>query len=146
VLNVIHKKEVFDFKSMPMNSERVFVTELLENIAKTFKWELDTKPDFSRDSDSRCAVTSDPARPKADVILLGGSNCQRLHSTFAEMGVSVETISSAIWTINLTAVDICLNSLNPLQARSDPAIPIVLWGLDNICYHGGEPRQNHQGS
>jgi hypothetical protein len=118
---------------MSMDSERVLVTELLDNIATTFKWELDTKPDFSRDSDSRCTVNIDPARPKADVILLGGSNCQRLHSTYAEMGVSVETISSAIWTINPTAVDICLNALNPLLARSDPSIPIVLWGLDNIC-------------
>jgi hypothetical protein len=81
---------------MSMDSETVLVTALLENIATTFKWDLDIKPDFSRDSDSRCAVSSDPARPKADVILLGGSNCQRLHTTFAEMGVSVETISSAI--------------------------------------------------
>jgi hypothetical protein len=60
---------------MSMDSERVLVTELLDNIATTFKWELDTKPDFSRDSDSRCTVNIDPARPKADVILLGGSNC-----------------------------------------------------------------------
>jgi hypothetical protein len=124
------------------DSETVLVTALLENIATTFKWDLDIKPEFSRDSDSRCAVSSDPARPKADVILLGGSNCQRLHTTFAEMGVSVETISSAIWTINPTAVDICLNALNPLLARSDPSIPIVLWGLDNICYRAENTEGN----
>jgi hypothetical protein len=127
---------------MDSASEKVLVTALLDNIASTFKWELDVQPDFSRDSDSRCAVTADQARPKADVILLGGSNCQRLHSTFAEMGVSVETISSAIWTINPTAVDICLNALTPLLARSDPSIPIVLWGLDNICYRA----ENEEGN
>jgi hypothetical protein len=76
------------------------------------------------------------------VILLGGSNCQRLHCTFAEMGVSVETISSAIWTINPTHVDICLNAFTPLLARSDPSIPIVLWGLDNICYRA----ENEEGN
>jgi len=70
---------------MDSASEKDLVTALLDNIASTFKWELDAKPDLSRDSDSRCAVTADQARPKADVILLGGSNCQRLHSTFAEM-------------------------------------------------------------
>jgi hypothetical protein len=113
--------------------EKALVTELLENIASIFKSELVSKPDFSRDSDSRCAVTSNPARPKADVILLGGS---KLH-LFRE-GISVETISSAI---NPTAVDICLNS-SPLLARSDPSISVILWGLDNICYR---PRQDIQG-
>jgi hypothetical protein len=122
--------------------EKALVTELLENIASTFKSELDSKPDFSRDSDSRCVVTMDPARPKADVILLGGSNCQRLHSTFAEMGISVETISSSIWAINPTTVDTCLNSLTPLLARSDPSISVILWGLDNICYRA----ENEEGN
>jgi hypothetical protein len=127
---------------MDAAAEASLMGELLENISNTFKWELDTKPDFSRDSDSRCAVTSDQASPKADVILLGGSNCQRLHATFAEMGVSVETISSAIWSINPTAVDICLNALTPLLARSDPSIPIVLWGLDNISYRAENAEGN----
>jgi len=58
------------------------------------------------------------------------------------MGVSVETISSAIWTINPTHVDICLNAFTPLLARSDPSIPIVLWGLDNICYRA----ENEEGN
>ncbi len=127
---------------MDSASEKDLVTALLENIASTFKWELDAKPDFSRDSDSRCDVTTNQVRPKADIILLGGSNCQRLHSTFAEMGVSVETISSAIWTINPTALNICLNALTPLLARSDPSIPIVLWGLENICYRS----ENEEGN
>jgi hypothetical protein len=127
---------------MDSASEKDLVTALLENIASTFKWELRAKPDFSRDSDSQCAVTTDQSRPKADVILLGGSNCQRLHSTFSEMGVSVETISSAIWKINPTAVNICLNALTPLLARSDPSIPIVFWGLENICYHS----ENEEGN
>jgi hypothetical protein len=127
---------------MDAAAETALMGELMENIANTFKWELDTKPDFSRDSDNRCAVPTDQARPKADVILLGGSNCQRLHATFAEMGVSVETISSAIWSINTTAVDICLNALTPLLARSDPSIPIVLWGLDNIAYRAENAEGN----
>jgi hypothetical protein len=127
---------------MDSASEKDLVTALLENIASTFKWELDAKPDLSSDSDSRCAVAADQARPKADVILLGGSNCQRLHSTSAEMGFSVETISSAIWMINPTAVDICLNALTSLLARSDSSIPIVLWGLDNICYRS----ENEEGN
>jgi hypothetical protein len=73
---------------------------------------------------------------------MGGSNCQRMHSTLAEMGVSVETISSRIWSINTKAVDICLNSLTPLLARSDPTIPIVLWGLDNLCFRA----ENEEGN
>jgi hypothetical protein len=127
---------------MDQESERILVGELMENLAGVFKWALDTKPDMSRDSDVRCAVASDPARPRADVILMGGSNCQRLHTTFAEMGVSVETISSRIWAINTKAVDICLNSLIPLLARSDPSIPIVLWGLDNMCFRA----ENEEGN
>jgi uncharacterized membrane protein YgcG len=128
--------------AMDQESERILVGELMENLAGVFKWALDTKPDMSRDSDVRCAVASDPARPRADVILMGGSNCQRLHTTFAEMGVSVETISSRIWAINTKAVDICLNSLIPLLARSDPSIPIVLWGLDNMCFRA----ENEEGN
>jgi hypothetical protein len=58
------------------------------------------------------------------------------------MGVSVETISSAIWSINPTAVDICLNTLTPLLARIDPSIPIVLWGLDNISYRAENAEGN----
>ncbi len=127
---------------MDSASEKALITELLENIANTFKWELEVKPDFSRDPDTYCAVTSDQARPRADVILLGGSNCQRLHSNLTEMGILVETISSAIWTINPTAVDICLNSLTPMLARSDPSIPVVLWGLDNLCYRA----ENEEGN
>jgi hypothetical protein len=60
----------------------------------------------------------------------------------AEMGVSVETISSRIWSINTKAVDICLNSLTPLLARSDPTIPIALWGLDNLCFRA----ENEEGN
>ncbi len=56
--------------------------------------------------------------------------------------MSVETISSAIWSINPTAVDICLNALTPLLARSDPSIPIVLWGLDNISYRAENAEGN----
>jgi hypothetical protein len=113
---------------MSMDSERVLVTELLDNIATTFKWELDTKPDFSRDSTLAALSTSTPRGRRLTSSCWAG-----VTATYAEMGVSVETISSAIWTINPTAVDICLNALNPLLARSDPSIPIVLWGLDNIC-------------
>jgi hypothetical protein len=128
--------------AMDQESERILINTLMENLAGVFKWDLDTKPDLSRDSDTRCAVISDPARPRADVILMGGSNCQRLHSALAEMGVSLETMSSRIWTINTKAVDICLNSLTPLLARSNPSIPIVLWGLDNLCFRA----ENEEGN
>jgi hypothetical protein len=100
--------------AVDQESERILINELLENLAGVFKWDLDTKPDLSHDSDTRCAVASDPARPRADVILMGGSNCQHLHSTLAEMEVSVETVSSRIWTINTKAVDICLKPHRPV--------------------------------
>jgi len=57
-----------------------------------FKWELDTKPTFDR----MPAYREDEGLTQSgtEVLLIGGSNCQRLYAAIADQGVAVESLHS----------------------------------------------------
>ncbi len=120
--------------AMDPDAERVMVYELLECLAKCFKWDLDCKPAVEREPRAGPSAGSVEGRAPSEFFLIGGSNCQKLYTAVADLGASVESLSSPGWVLCPYAVDARVASLASLLNNIDKSIPIVIWGLDNSCF------------
>jgi hypothetical protein len=120
--------------AMDTDAERVMVFELLECLAKCFKWDLDCKPVVERELSGGPRAGPVEGRAPSEFFLIGGSNCQNLYTAVADLGASVESLSSPGWVLCPKAVDATVANLGNLLHTIDKSIPIVIWGLDNSCF------------
>jgi len=120
--------------AMDSDAERVMVYELLECLAKCFKWDLDCKPAVEREPSAGSSAGRVEGRAPSEFFLIGGSNCQKLYTAVADLGASVESLSSPGWVLCPKAVDATVANLGNLLNTIDKSIPIVIWGLDNSCF------------
>jgi hypothetical protein len=123
--------------AMDAEAERTMLQELLEGLAVNFKWELDTKPSFDR----MPAYREDEGLTQSgtEVLLIGGSNCQRLYAAIADQGVAVESLHSPGWVLCPKAIDGTIAHLDTVLPRLPASVPIVIWGLDNACFRALSP-------
>ncbi len=57
-----------------------------------------------------------------------------MYIAVADLGASLESLSSPIWVLCPKAVDATVANLGGLLPTIDKSIPIVIWGLDNSCF------------
>jgi hypothetical protein len=120
--------------TMDTDAEREMVFELMECLAKCFKWDLDCKPVVEREPSAEPASGLVEGRAPSEFFLIGGSNCKKLYTAVADLGASVESLSSTGWVLGPKAVDATVANLGGLLPTIDKSIPIVIWGLDNSCF------------
>ena len=118
--------------AMDSDAERIIIQELMEGLASNFKWELDTKPIMERSAAPRIVELTNQAG--TEVLLIGGSNCQRLYEAVADQGVAVESLNCPGWVLNPKAIDGTITHLGNVLPRLPASVPIVIWGLDNSCF------------
>jgi hypothetical protein len=118
--------------AMDTDAERIIIQELMEGLASNFKWELDTKPSMERSAAPRIVEVANQAG--TEVLLIGGSNCQRLYEAVADQGVAVESLNCPGWVLCPKAIDGTITHLRNVLPRLPASVPIVIWGLDNSCF------------
>jgi hypothetical protein len=118
-------------------AERIIIQELMEGLASNFKWELDTKPNMERSAAPRSVEVTNQAG--TEVLLIGGSNCQRLYEAVADQGVAVESLNCPGWVLCPKAIDGTITHLGNVLPRLPASVPIVIWGLDNSCFRALSP-------
>jgi len=121
-----------ELPAMDETAERVMILELMEGLASNFKWNLDVKPTVDRQQAVGPAQNVD--RIGTELLLIGGSNCQRLYSAIADQGVSVESVDSPGWVPCPKAIDSTIAHLGNVLPRLPTTVPVVIWGLDNACF------------
>jgi hypothetical protein len=120
--------------AMDSDAKQVMVFELMECLAKCFKWDLDCKPVVEREPRAGPSAGLVEGRAPSEFFLISGSNCQKLYTAVADLGASVESLSSPSWVLCPKAVDATVANLGSLLHNIDKSIPIVIWGLDNSCF------------
>jgi hypothetical protein len=120
--------------AMDTDAELVMMFELMECLAWCFKWDLDCKHVVEREPRAGPATGLVEGRAPSEFFLIGGSNCQKLYTAVADLGASVESLSSPGWVLCPKAVDATVTNLGGLLHTIDKSIPIVIWGLDNSCF------------
>ncbi len=121
---------------MDTDAERVMVFELMECLAKCFKWDLDCKPVVEREPRAGPATGLVEGRALSEFFLIGGSNCQKLYTAVANLGASVESLSSPGWVLCPKGVDATVANLGGLLHNIDNPSPLSSGGWTT---HASEP-------
>jgi hypothetical protein len=117
---------------MSMRAEKQLISSLLVDLSNSFKWELDTEPDLSREI--RTIPANSARSNRAICLIVGGRNANRLVGAIGDMGKTVDTINSSGWTISKASVDSMIPVLQGRVALLDPKTPVILWCLDASAF------------
>jgi hypothetical protein len=119
---------------MDEDAERVMILELMEGLASNFKWDLDVKPTVDRQQAARPVDGQNVDRVGTEVLLTGGSNCQRLYAAIADQGVSVESVDSPGWVPCPKAID------STWAMFFQDSLPRCLWSSGDWTTPASAPR------
>jgi hypothetical protein len=104
---------------MDQTGEAGLLSLVISNLAATFRWKLDEKPDFCRSSGSgpaNSAAVLPTSLPAPLGVLISGSNTFRLQKAFDDMGKPVEAMVASRWAITMGSVDSLLPNLDAILA------------------------------
>ena len=117
---------------MSVRAEKMLISSLMVDLSNSFKWELDTEPDLSREI--RTTPANSARSNRAICLIVGGSNANRLVTAIGDMGKTVDTINSSGWSISKASVDAMIPVLQGRVALLEPKAPVILWCLDASAF------------
>jgi hypothetical protein len=113
--------------------ETSLVLNLLEGINIALKWDLDSTLLLSRERHLSTTSTKS-ANDSVVALLIGGSNCTRLHQAFTDMGINTASMDNSGWAISRTSVESVLPKLAKHLSELDPLVLVVTYCLDNSSF------------
>jgi hypothetical protein len=120
----------------PLETEKKFIVNLIQDLNSQLLQDLDTDPNFSR-SKSRPAMHAALRTGSVDsAIIIGGSNAGQLADCCTALGLDVVKHVKSGWKINKESVDLILPELAKTFETTSKNVPVIIQGLDNTAYFG----------
>jgi len=120
--------------SLPMMTpawELKILVSLMEDLNNYLKWNLDTAPLLSREANNNTVPSGAPSMP---CLLIGNSKTSKTFKALSDMGVSPLLLDDVGHAFTPTTVDALLPRLERILVDLDPAVPVVIYNLDNVCF------------
>ena len=110
--------------------ELAIIHPLMTGLSHKFKIEVDTRPSCCRDLCLPPAAALSEEKTES-VIVIGGSNADRLATALASLGLDPDTVTSGGWTISHDSISDILDHVEALCITLPPSAPVIIYGLDN---------------
>jgi len=118
---------------MTVEEECSIITALLSDLCQKFKLELDLNPTLSRELTLPSAAAVN--RDRSDrILVIGGSNADRLANALASLGMDPELLTSGGWHVTTDSVTAIIPEVESSVKSLPQTAPVVIYGLDNGCF------------